>query len=97
MEGGTDSTASHLIRWDKITKPTSKGDFGNGRVIERNKALLGKRIWSFSKEEEALWVNVIKSKYGPNKMDVKEQSIEDIYYVSLQGQLQLQYPYSDHL
>lgn len=45
FEGGYRSTSSQLLRWDKVTRKTSEGSLGTGRIIDRKQAMLGKWLW----------------------------------------------------
>ena len=54
-----------------VARPKIKDGLGIGRLKERNKALLFKRLWRFPLEQESLWTKVIKSKFRlhPNRWD----------------------------
>ena len=54
----------HLIGWDKVCAPIADGGLGIRKVTTFNKALLGKWLWRFGKEEDRLWRRVVVSKYG---------------------------------
>uniref|UniRef100_A0A2N9HX14 Uncharacterized protein n=1 Tax=Fagus sylvatica TaxID=28930 RepID=A0A2N9HX14_FAGSY len=59
--GGGEEVSS---KWSQICQPLSSGGLGilNFRLF--NRALLGKWLWHFGNEREALWRQVILSKYG---------------------------------
>ncbi|KAG7944491.1 hypothetical protein I3843_15G105600 [Carya illinoinensis] len=54
----------HLVKWDKVCSPISNGDLGIRDMRTFNRALLGKWLWRYHKEPEALWKTVIEIKYG---------------------------------
>ncbi|KAI8535123.1 hypothetical protein RHMOL_Rhmol10G0150800 [Rhododendron molle] len=54
----------HVVRWDEITRKKSNGGLGVKKLAQQNLALLAKWWWRFGKDKEALWVKVIKGKYG---------------------------------
>ncbi|XP_077234673.1 uncharacterized protein LOC143876875 [Tasmannia lanceolata] len=62
MEG--DRRSRHLLNWKKIVKSKSNGGIGIGRIRLGNKSLLGKWLWRFGVENEALWHSIIVEKYG---------------------------------
>ena len=52
----------HLVGWDKFCTPVANGGFGIRKITTFNKALLGKWLWRFGKEEDQLWRRVVASK-----------------------------------
>ncbi|XP_042965576.1 uncharacterized protein LOC122299388 [Carya illinoinensis] len=54
----------HLVGWDKICTPLRDGGLGIRDVRAFNMALLGKWLWRYNCEREALWKGVIDIKYG---------------------------------
>ncbi|RVW46826.1 Transposon TX1 uncharacterized 149 kDa protein [Vitis vinifera] len=54
----------HLVSWDVVCKPKSRGGLGFGKISVRNVALLGKWLWRYPREGSALWHQVILSIYG---------------------------------
>ena len=70
-EGCDGEEGDHLVAWKKVCLPKVHGGLGMGDLVRRNKSLLFKWLWRFPLEKEALWVAVIKSKYGlhQNKWD----------------------------
>ena len=53
-----------LVAWDKVCLPVECGGLGIWSVGLFNKALLGKWLWRFGKENHRLWRQVIADKYG---------------------------------
>ena len=64
---------THLVGWDKVCAPIANGGLGIRKLTTFNKALLGKWLWRFGKEEDRLWRRVVVSKYGEDwgGMDLK--------------------------
>ena len=54
----------HLMNWSQVCQPLHLGGLGIHNVRLFNRALLGKWLWRFGNEREALWRHVILSKYG---------------------------------
>jgi hypothetical protein len=63
-EGLEEGRKDHLIRWELVARSIEKGGLGVGNLVERNKALMGKWLWRFPLEPDALWHKVLKSIYG---------------------------------
>lgn len=59
----------HLVKWDTICSPKEVGGLGLRNLSQMNKALLGKWLWRYASEPEALWRNVIAWKYGQGEGD----------------------------
>jgi hypothetical protein len=54
----------HLVNWDSVCASFQCGGLAVRNIRLFNKALLGKRLWRFGAEREALWRRVIELKYG---------------------------------
>uniref|UniRef100_A0A2N9JAL9 Reverse transcriptase domain-containing protein n=1 Tax=Fagus sylvatica TaxID=28930 RepID=A0A2N9JAL9_FAGSY len=54
----------HLVNWAQVCQPVHLGGLGIRNLRIFNKALLGKWLWRFGNEREALWRLVIVAKYG---------------------------------
>ena len=54
---------THLVGWNEICAPLTNGGLGIRKFTTFNKALLGKWLWWFGKEEDWLWRSVVASKY----------------------------------
>uniref|UniRef100_A0A7N2KPA0 Reverse transcriptase zinc-binding domain-containing protein n=1 Tax=Quercus lobata TaxID=97700 RepID=A0A7N2KPA0_QUELO len=53
-----------LVAWEKVCFPLETGGLGIRKLVHFNKALLGKWLWRFGREETRLWRRVIAYKYG---------------------------------
>jgi hypothetical protein len=54
----------HLVSWSTVCSPISEGGLGIRNLRIFNQALLGKWLWRFAHEREALWRSVVDAKYG---------------------------------
>ena len=54
----------HLVSWDVVCNPKTKGGLGFRRISLWNSVLLGKWLWRYPREGSALWHQVILSIYG---------------------------------
>ena len=61
MEG---ESKFHLVSWTKICEPIWNGGLAIQDLRRFNRALLGKWLWSYGTEREALWRRVVDVKYG---------------------------------
>ena len=59
-----DDPKIHLVKWASVCAPISSGGLGIRKLSLFNEALLGKWLWRFGIEKDALWRQVIESKYG---------------------------------
>jgi hypothetical protein len=54
----------HLVSWSIVCSPISEGGLGIRKFRIFNQASLGKWLWRFVHEREALWRSVVDAKYG---------------------------------
>ena len=50
-----------LVAWEKVCLPIALGGLGIRKLVHFNKALLGKWLWRFGREDTHLWRRVIAS------------------------------------
>jgi len=62
--GMGNETKFHLVNWHRVCFPIKDGGLGVHNFIKYNQVLLGKWLWRFSQEHNALWKSVIEVKYG---------------------------------
>jgi hypothetical protein len=86
--GGGDEFKYHLVNWQSICLPILEGGLGVRHLVPFNKALLGKWHWRFAKEKNALWREVIVSKYGSGRGDWSSREARGGHGVSLWKHIQ---------
>ena len=68
-KGHAGSKINHLVKWNKVSSPLKDEGLGLGGIKIHNIALLDKWGWRFSKEELALWRQIIRSIHGKEGFD----------------------------
>uniref|UniRef100_A0A7C9AA13 Reverse transcriptase domain-containing protein n=1 Tax=Opuntia streptacantha TaxID=393608 RepID=A0A7C9AA13_OPUST len=58
----------HWVNWDEVCRPKQEGGLGIRPLRVMNEALKTKWLWRFAKEDNAMWKNVIKAKYGTDDL-----------------------------
>jgi hypothetical protein len=61
--GMGDDQKLNLVSWNQICRPLRAGGLGIRNVHKFNQALMGKWLWRYATEMEALWHKIIKAKY----------------------------------
>jgi hypothetical protein len=61
--GMGDDKKLHLVSWNQVCCPLRAGGLGIRNVYKFNQALMGKWLWRYATEREALWHKIIKAKY----------------------------------
>jgi len=54
----------HWVNRDEVCHPKQEGGLGIRPLRVMNEVLKTKWLWRFAKEDDAMWKNVIKAKYG---------------------------------
>jgi len=65
--GIADEFKFHMVNWSTICTPKVSEGLGVRNMIQFNRALLGKWLWRFTIERDALWRKVIDTKYGSTR------------------------------
>lgn len=55
---------THLISWDKLSRPKVEGEVGIRKAKLMNRALLMKIGWGLIARKDSRWVRMLRSKYG---------------------------------
>jgi hypothetical protein len=63
-QGAGEEFKFHLVNWNQICAPVRYGGLGVRSLLTFNQALLGKWLWRFGVERDALWRRVIAEKFG---------------------------------
>ena len=62
--GSSENTKkTHWVGWHKVIKPKIEGGLSIHSARGKNIALLAKLNWRFHLEKDAIWTNVLRSKY----------------------------------
>ena len=83
LGGLGDVSKRHLVNWSKVCSPVQYGVLAIRNLRYFYEALLGKWLWRFGYEREALWRRVIRAKYGVEEGDWCFNSVLGSYGVSL--------------
>jgi hypothetical protein len=73
----------HLVSWSKICDPISNGGLVIQNLQRFNQALLGKWLWRYGSDHEALWRQVVDAKYGSMWGGWCSKEVRGTYGVSL--------------
>ena len=81
--GLVDDSKHHLVNWSKLCLPIQSGGLAIRNLRYFSEALLGKWLWRFGYERDALWRRVIRAKYGAEEGDWCSNSVLGSYGLSL--------------
>jgi hypothetical protein len=82
-QGSGEEFKFHLVNWNQICAPLWYGDLEVRSLLIFYQALLGKWLWRFGVEWEALWRRVIEEKYGSMGGGWYTQRVQGSYGTSL--------------
>jgi len=68
-----DEAKFHLVNWNRICTPLQAGGLGIHNFIQFDPALLGKWLWRYGREREALWRLVIEIKFESLKVGIQKR------------------------
>ena len=73
----------HLVNWDRVCTPIQCGGLGIRNLVTFNQALLGKWLWRYATEREALWRKIVELKYGSMRGGWCSTIVQGTYGTSL--------------
>ena len=87
-----------MVKWPTVCSPISLGGLGIRKIRLFNETLLGKWLWIFGIEKDALWRQMIEVKYGCVWGDWCTRSLNGPYGVGLWKNISRGWPsFSRHL
>lgn len=63
-EGNSEKKKFHLVKWNDLTTSKRTGVLGIKNLKVQNQCLLMKWLWKLAVEDQTLWIEVIREKYG---------------------------------
>lgn len=75
--GSTDGKKYHLVAWEKVCRPKSKGGLGIRNLKDINFALMGKWLWRFGEDRDSL------CKYGSSPGGWETNGVTTSYGLSV--------------
>lgn len=63
-QGNNNDNKIHLVKWDTLSVSKKKGGLGIRNLRVQNHSLMMKWFWRYGSNENSLWKEVIKGKYG---------------------------------
>ena len=91
--GFGDEPKIHLVKWATVHAPISSGGLEIRKIRLSNEALLGKWLWRFGIEKDALWRQVIEMKYGSVWGGWCTKSMNGLYGVGLWKNISQGWPF----
>jgi hypothetical protein len=82
-QGSGEEFKFHLVNWNQICAPVRYGGLAVRSLLTFNQALLGKWLWRFGVERDALWRRVIAEKFGLVGGGWSTQRVHGSYGMSL--------------
>ena len=73
----------HLVSWSTICEPVCNGGLAIRNLRQCNQALLGKWLWHYGLERDALWRRVVEAKYGSLRGGWCSKEVRRSYGLSL--------------
>ena len=74
---------AHLVKWEVVCGDKEKGGLGIRKLTLLNKVLLGKWIWRFACDKEALWKQVLLAKYGQDDFGWRTKKVVGAFGVGV--------------
>lgn len=63
-QGNCEHKKFHLVKWDSVITSKKEGGLGIRNLKHHNHSLLLKWLWRFASDEQSLWKETIKTRYG---------------------------------
>ncbi|RVX02972.1 Ras-related protein RGP1 [Vitis vinifera] len=74
---------AHLVSWEKVCVSKEKGGLGLRKIVQLNKALLGKWVWRFARAKDEMWKRVLVAKYGQEEFGWRTKKANGAFGVGL--------------
>ncbi|RVW44756.1 putative ribonuclease H protein [Vitis vinifera] len=81
--GGSTERKAHLVSWEKVCVSKEKGGLGLRKIVQLNKALLGKWVWRFARAKDEMWKRVLVAKYGQEEFGWRTKKANRAFVVGL--------------
>ncbi|WJZ95777.1 hypothetical protein VitviT2T_014517 [Vitis vinifera] len=81
--GGSTGRKAHLVSWEKVCVSKEKGGLGLRKIVQLNKALLGKWVWRFARAKDEMWKRVLVAKYGQEEFGWRTKKANGAFGVGL--------------
>ncbi|RVW72592.1 Transposon TX1 uncharacterized 149 kDa protein [Vitis vinifera] len=81
--GGSTERKAHLVSWEKVCVSKEKGGLGLRKIVQLNKALLGKWVWRFARARDGMWKRVLVAKYGQEDFGWRTKKANGAFGVGL--------------
>ncbi|WMV30226.1 hypothetical protein MTR67_023611 [Solanum verrucosum] len=66
----------HLVKWDQVILSKKEGGLGIRNLKIQNQSLLMKWLWRFASQEQALWKETIKARFGMENLWITNLSTQ---------------------
>ncbi|OIS95712.1 cbl-interacting serinethreonine-protein kinase 9, partial [Nicotiana attenuata] len=63
-EGNSEKKKFHLVKWNSLTTSKKTGGLGIKNLRVQNHSLMMNWLWKFAADEQSLWREVVREKYG---------------------------------
>ncbi|WKA12713.1 hypothetical protein VitviT2T_030072 [Vitis vinifera] len=81
--GGSTGRKAHLVSWEKVCVSKEKERLGLRKIVQLNKALLGKWVWRFARAKDEMWKRVLVAKYEQEEFGWRTKKTNGAFGVGL--------------